>query len=155
MTPLGWLGRKTSTQTNKMLWNAGQVGETWICQALARLQLIRLCYDMMDVWRILRPEIASGRPNWTSKTYCRLEKFLVSVQNRYLRCPKLSKSPPTFNELYDVCPAYLSEICHLCSLSLKDVPLSACRSFIDSRVTCRGTLLIAVWSLRVFVKRVE
>ena len=37
----------------------------------------------------------------------------------------------------------------------KDVPLSACGSFIDSRLTCRGTLLIAVWSLHVFVKRDE
>ena len=38
---------------------------------------------------------------------------------------KLSKSPRTFNELYDVCPAYLSEIPYLCWLSFKDVPLSA------------------------------
>ena len=27
---------------------------------------------------------------------------------------KLSKGPPTFNQLYDVCPAYLPEIRYLC-----------------------------------------
>ena len=27
---------------------------------------------------------------------------------------KLSKGPPTFNQLYDVCPAHLSEIRYLC-----------------------------------------
>ena len=56
---------------------------------------------------------------------------------------KLSKGPPTFNQLYDVCPAYLPEIRYLCWLSFKDVPLSACGSFIDSRVKRRGTLLMA------------
>ena len=30
---------------------------------------------------------------------------------------KLSKGPPTFNQLYDVCPAYLPEIRYLCWLS--------------------------------------
>ena len=67
----------------------------------------------------------------------------------------LSKGPPTFNQLYDVCPAYLPEICYLCCLSFKDVPLSACGSFIDSRVERRGTLLMAAWSLRVFVTRAD
>ena len=57
---------------------------------------------------------------------------------------KLSKSPPTSNELYDVCPAYLPEIRYLFNtVSLKDVPLSACGSFIDSRVKRRGALLMA------------
>ena len=68
---------------------------------------------------------------------------------------KLSKGPPTFNQLYDVCPAYLPEIRYLCWLSFKDVPLSACGSFIDSRVKRRGTLLMAAWSLRVFVTCAE
>ena len=68
---------------------------------------------------------------------------------------KLSKGPPTFNQLYDVCPAYLLEIRYLCWLSFKDVPLSSCVSFIDSRVKRRGTLLMAAWSLRVFVTRAE
>ena len=68
---------------------------------------------------------------------------------------KLSKGPPTFNQLYDVCPAYLPEIRYLCWLSFKDVPLSACGSFIDSHVKRRGTLLMAAWSLRVFVTRAE
>ena len=56
---------------------------------------------------------------------------------------KLSKGPPTFNQLYDVCPAYLPEIHHLCLLSFKDVPLSACGSVIDIGVKRRGTLLMA------------
>ena len=64
---------------------------------------------------------------------------------------KWSKGPPTFNQLYDVCPAYLPEIRYLCWLSFKDVPLSACGSFIDSRVMRRGTLLMTAWSLCVFV----
>ena len=68
---------------------------------------------------------------------------------------KLSKGPPTFNQLYDVCPAYLQEIRYLCRLSFKDVPLSACGSFIDSCVKRRGTLLMAAWSLRVFVTCAE
>ena len=68
---------------------------------------------------------------------------------------KLSKSPPTFNELYDVCPAYLPEIRYLCWLSFKDVSLSACSSFIDSRVKRHGTLFMAAWSLRVFVTCAE
>ena len=68
---------------------------------------------------------------------------------------KLSKGPPTFNQLYDVCPAYLPEIHYLCWLSIKDVPLSACGSFIDSRVKRSGTLLMAAWSLRVFAMRAE
>ena len=87
--------------------------------------------------------------------YRGLPKFLLSIQNWYPRCPKLSKSPPTFNKLYDVCPAYWWEICFLCFLSLKDVPLSICRSFIDSRFTDHGTLLMAMWSLGVFVKLAE
>ena len=69
---------------------------------------------------------------------------------------KLSKSSPTFNKLYDVCPAYLPEIRYLFNtVSLKDVPLSTCGSFIDSRIKRRGTLLMAAWSLRVFVTRAE
>ena len=32
--------------------------------------------------------IATGRPNWTSKTYRGLSKFLLFVENRYPRCPK-------------------------------------------------------------------
>ena len=99
--------------------------------------------------------IATGRPNWTSKTYHGLPKFLLSVEidTRYVQ--KLSKSPPTFNELFDVCPAYLLEIRYLCWLSFKDVPLSACGSFIDIGVKRRGTLLMAAWSLCVFVMRAE
>ena len=99
--------------------------------------------------------IATGRPNWTSKTYRRLPKFLLSVETDTWDVQKLSKSPPTFNELYDVCPAYLLEIRYLCWLSFKDVPLSACGSFIDIGVKCRGTLLMAAWSLCVFVTRAE
>ena len=38
--------------------------------------------------RILRLEIATGRPNWNSKTYRGLPKFLLSVRNRYPRHPK-------------------------------------------------------------------
>ena len=68
---------------------------------------------------------------------------------------KLSKGPPTFNQLYDVCPAYLPEIRYLCWLSFKDVPLSTCGSFIDSCVKRRGTLLMVAWSLHVFVTRAE
>ena len=52
-------------------------------------------------------------------------------------------APPTYRK-FTTCVHWAS----------KDVPLSACGSFIDSRLTCRGTLLIAVWSLRVFVKHV-
>ena len=66
---------------------------------------------------------------------------------------KLSKGPPTFNQLYDVCPAYLPEIRYLCWLSFKDVPLSACGSFIDSRVKRRTPF----WWLRdhcVYLSRV-
>ena len=100
---------------------------------------------LSGVRHILRPEIATGRPNWTSKTYRRLPIYLLSVWNWYPRRPKLSKSPPTFNELYDVSPAYLSEIRYLCSLSLKNVPLSNCGSFTDSRVTCRAP----VWDICV------
>ena len=76
-------------------------------------------------------------------------------RNRSRDVQKLSKSPPTFNELYDVCPAYLLEIRYLCWLSFKDVPLSACGSFIDIGVKRRGTLLMAAWSLCVFVTRAE
>ena len=68
---------------------------------------------------------------------------------------KLSKDPPTFNQLYDVCPAYLPEIRYQCWLSFEDVPLYACGSFIDSRVKRRGYLLMAAWSLRVFFTRAE
>ena len=76
--------------------------------------------------------IATGRPNWTSKTYRGLPKFLLSVEIDTRDVQKLSKSPPTFNELYDVCPAYLLEIRNLCWLSFKDVPLSACGSLLTS-----------------------
>ena len=65
------------------------------------------------------------------------------------------KNLPTFNELYDVCPAYLLEIRYLCWLSFKDVPLSACGSFIDIGVKRRDTLLMAAWSLCVFVTCAE
>ena len=75
------------------------------------------------------------------------------IDNRDVQ--KLSKGPPTFNQLYDVCLAYLPEIRYLCWLSFKDVPLSACGSFIDSCVKRRGTLLMAAWSLHVFVTRAE
>ena len=62
-------------------------------------------------------------------------------RNRYPRCPKnCQKARPL---LYDVCPAYLLEIRYLCWLSFKDVPLSACGSFIDIGVKRRGTLLMA------------
>ena len=91
--------------------------------------------------------IATGRPNWTSKTYRGLPKFLLSVEIDTRDVQKLSKSPPTFNELYDVCPAYLLEIRYQCWLSFKDVPLSACGSFIDIGGKRRGTLLMAAWSL--------
>ena len=53
-------------------------------------------------------------------------------------------APPTYRK-FTTCVHWAS----------KDVPLSACGSFIDSRLTCRGTLLIAVWSLHVFVNRDE
>ena len=76
--------------------------------------------------------IATGHPNWTSKTYRGLPKFLLSVEIDTRDVQKLSKSPPTFNELYDVCPAYLLEIRYLCWLSFKDVPLSACGSLLTS-----------------------
>ena len=91
--------------------------------------------------------IATGHPNWTSKTYRGLPKFLLSVEIDTRDVQKLSKSPPTFNELYDVCPAYLLEIRYLCWLSFKDVPLSACGSFIDIGGKRRDTHLMAVWSL--------
>ena len=99
--------------------------------------------------------IATGRPNWTSKTYRGLPVFLLSVEIDTRDVQKLSKSPPTFNELYDVCPAYLLEIRYLCWLSFKDVPFSACGSFIDIGVKRRGTLLMAAWSLYVFIMRAE
>ena len=87
--------------------------------------------------------------------YRGLPKFLLSIEIDTRDVQKLSKSPPTFDELYDVCPAYLLEIRYLCWLSFKDVPLSACGSFIDIGVKRRGTLLIAAWSLCVFVTRAE
>ena len=99
--------------------------------------------------------IATGRPNWTSKTYRGLSKFLLSGEIDTRDVQKLSKSLPTFNELYYVCPAYLLEIRYLCWLSFKDVPLSACGSFIDIGVKRLGTLLMAAWSLCVFVTRAE
>ena len=99
--------------------------------------------------------IATGRPNWTSKTYRGLPKFLLSVEIDTRDVQKLSKSPPTFNELYGVCSAWLLEIRYLCWLSFKDVPFSACGSFIDIGGKCRGTLLMAAWSLCVFVTRAE
>ena len=99
--------------------------------------------------------IATGRPNWTSKTYYGIPKFLKSVEIDTRDVQKLSKSPLTFNELHDVCPAYLLEIRYLCWLSFKDVPLSACGSFIDIGAKRRGTLLMAAWSLCVFVTRAE
>ena len=94
-------------------------------------------------------------PNWTSKSYRGLPKFLLSVKIDTRDVQKLSKCLSTFNELYDVCPAYLLEIRYLCWLSFKDVPLSACGSFIDIGVKRRGTLLMAAWSLCVFVTRAE
>ena len=93
--------------------------------------------------------------NWTSKTYRGLPKFLLSIEIDTRDVQKLSKCLPTFNELYDVFPAYLLEIRYLCWLSFKDVPLSACGSFIDIGVKRRGTLLMAAWSLCVFVMRAE
>ena len=99
--------------------------------------------------------IATGRPNWTSKTYRGLPKFFLSVEIDTQDVQKLSKRPSTFNKLYDVCPAYLLEIRYLCWLSFKDIPLSACGSFIDIGVKRRGTLLMAAWSLCVFVTRAE
>ena len=124
------------------------------------------------IWRIFTPSFAfvtlkfpsedshlrsfaTGRPNWTSKTYRGLPKFLLSVEIDTRDVQKSSKSPPTFNELYDVCPTHLLEIHYLCWLSFKDVPLSACGSFIDIGVKRRGTLLMAAWSLCVFVTRAE
>ena len=91
--------------------------------------------------------VATGRPNWTSKMYRGLPKFLLSVEIDTWDVQKLSKSPPTFNELYDVYPTYLLEIRYLCWLSFKDVPLSTCGSFIDIGVKRHGTLLMAAWSL--------
>ena len=99
--------------------------------------------------------VATRRPNWTSKMYRGLPKFLLFVEIDTGDVQKLSKSPPTFNELYDVCPAYLLKIRYLCWLSFKDVPLSACGSFTDIGVKRRGTLLMAAWSLCVFVTRAE
>ena len=124
------------------------------------------------IWRIFTPifafvcvkfpsedshlrSIATGRPNWTSKTYRGLPKFFLSVEIDTQDVQKLSKRPSTFNKLYDVCPAYLLEIRYLCWLSFKDFPLSACGSFIDIGVKRRGTLLMAAWSLCVFVTRAE
>ena len=89
-------------------------------------------------------------PNWTSKTYRGLPKFLLSVEIDTRDVQKLSKSPPTFNELYDVCPAYLLEIRYLCWLSFKDVPLSACGSFIDIGypLTSVSSVAALFWWLR-------
>ena len=106
----------------------------------------------------------SGRTAYITPWDCHRTSKLNFKDVRNFFCPsdidtrdvqKLSKGPPTLNQLYDVCPAYLPEIRYLCWLSYKDVPLSACGSFIDSRVKCRGTLLMAAWSLRVFVARAE
>ena len=87
--------------------------------------------------------IATWRPNWTSMTYRGPPKFLLPVEIDTRDVRKLSKSRPTFNELYDVCPAYLLEIRYLCWLSFKDAPLSACGSFIYIGVKRRGTLFMA------------
>ena len=84
-----------------------------------------------------------------------LPKFLLSIEIDTRDVQKLSKSLPTFNELYDVCPAYLLEIRYLCWQSFKDVLLSACGSFIYIGVKRRGTLLMAAWSLCVFVMHAE
>ena len=100
--------------------------------------------------------IATGRPHRTSKMYRGFPKFLLSVEIDTQDVQKLSKSPPTFNELYDVCSAYFLEIRYLCWLnSYIDVPLSADGSFIYISVKRRGTLLMAAWSLCVFVTRAE
>ena len=134
------------------------------CQLVALLPVIQQGFGYTDVRCILHPKIATGRPSWTSKMYRGLLKFLLSVQNWYPRRPNLSKNPPTFNELYDVwCLTRLliGNLLPELRLSLMDVPLSACGSFIDSCITCRGmccgTPMMAVWSLHVwvFVKRVE
>ena len=139
-----------------------------ICLKMSRLQSSRKCRIQrifMPIFAFVRLKfpsedshlrsIATGRPNWTSKTYRGLPKFLLSVEIDTQDVKKLSKSPPTFNELYDVWPAYLLEIRYLCWLSFKDVPLSACSSFIDIGVKRRGTLLMAAWSLCVFVTHAE
>ena len=80
--------------------------------------------------------------------FCPSEIDTRDVQNYQKLCPLLTScmmfAPPTYRK-FTTCVHW----------AFKDVPLSACGSFIDSRVTCRCTLLIAVWSLCVFVKRVE
>ena len=131
-------------------------------QSSRKRRIRRICTPIFAFVRVKFPSedsylrsIATGRPNWTSKTYRGLPKFLLSVKIDTRDVQKLSKSPPTFNELYDVCPAYLLEIRYLCWLSFKDVPLSACGSFIDIGVKRRGTFLMAAWSLCVFVTRAE
>ena len=91
------------------------------------------------------------RSNWTSKTYRGLPKFLLSVQNWYQSCQK-ARPLLTSCSMFAP-PTYWKFAKH--GLSLKDVPLSTCGSFIDRHVTCHGSLLMAVWSLRVFVKLVE
>ena len=135
---------------------------TYHIQSSRKLRIWRIFTPIFAFVRVKFPSenshlrsIATGSPNWTSKTYRGLPKFLLSVEINTREIQKLSKSPPTFNELYDVCPAYLLEIPYLCWLSLKDVLLSACGSFIDISVKRRGTLLMAAWSLCLFVTCAE
>ena len=145
-------------------WDGLKTYSAWLllyslgCQSSRKRRIRRIFTPIFAFVRVKFPSedsylrsIATGRPNWTSKTYRGLPKFLSSVEIDTRDVKKLTKSPPTFNELYDVCPAYLLEIRYLCWLSFKDVPLSACGSFIDIGVKRRGTLLMAAWSLCVFV----
>ena len=80
------------------------------------------------------------------KFFCPSKIDTRDVQNCQKPHPLLTScmmfAPPTYRK-FTTCVHWAT----------KDVPLSACGSFIDSRLTCRGTLLIAVRSLRVFVKR--
>ena len=64
---------------------------------------------MYDVYYALRlpPEVQIERTADFRNFFCPSKMDTRDVQ-------KLSKSPPTFNELYDVCPAYLPEIRYLC-----------------------------------------
>ena len=79
--------------------------------------------------------------------FCPSKIDTPDVQNCQKPRPLLTScmmfAPPTYRK-FTTCVHWAS----------KDVPLSAWGSFIDSHLTCRGTLVIAVWSLRVFVKRV-
>ena len=68
---------------------------------------------------------------------------------------KLSKGPPTFNQLYDVCPAYLPEIRNLCWLSFKGVLLTAMSSvaapFWWLRDHCVYLSRVLSWLIDVFI----